>query len=79
MNIDQQAIREILDSTGMSADISTFQGDTSFKASGIDSLEMMGMFLAVEERYGIKIPDEDLDALDSIDDLIAYLQQRLSA
>jgi acyl carrier protein len=75
MNVTQQDIIAILESAGLSADISIIKGDTHLaKEAGIDSLEMMSVFLGIEEKYGIHIPDQDLDQLDTVDNIIHYLQ-----
>jgi acyl carrier protein len=37
---------------------------------------MMSVFLGIEEKYGIHIPDQDLDRLDTIDNIIDYLRNR---
>lgn len=77
MNVTQQDIIAILENAGLSADVSTIKGDTNLaKEAGIDSLEMMSVFLGIEEKYGIHIPDQDLDRLDTIDNIIDYLQNR---
>lgn len=75
MNATQQDILSILENAGLSTDISAIQGNTNLtKEAGIDSLEMMSVFLGIEEKYGIHIPDQDLDQLDTIDNIIQYLQ-----
>lgn len=77
MNVTQQDIIAILENAGLSTDVSTIKGDTNLaKEAGIDSLEMMSVFLGIEEKYGIHIPDQDLDRLDTIDNIIDYLQNR---
>ncbi|MGJ0484857.1 MAG: acyl carrier protein [Methylomicrobium sp.] len=77
MNVTQQDIIAILENAGLSADVSTIKSDTNLaKEAGIDSLEMMSVFLGIEEKYGIHIPDQDLDRLDTIDNIIDYLQNR---
>ncbi len=75
MNVTREEMLSLIEEVGVSPDISTIKGDTPLSKSGIDSLEMMNMFLAIEEKFGIKIPDEDMDALDTIDDIISYLRQ----
>jgi acyl carrier protein len=40
---------------------------------GLDSLELI---MAIEERFGVDIPDEDLDELVSANAIVAYLQAR---
>ncbi|MBL1263700.1 acyl carrier protein [Methylomicrobium sp. RS1] len=76
MHATQQDIISILENAGLSADVSAIQGNTDLiKEAGIDSLEMMSVYLGIEEKFGIHIPDQDLDRLDTIDNIIQYLQK----
>jgi len=75
MNVTQEEILSIVVSTGASADISEIKGDTLLSKVGIDSLEMMDVLLRIEEKFSIKIPDEDIDALNTIDSIVSYLQK----
>jgi acyl carrier protein len=76
MKATQEDILSIMENAGVSADISTLKGDTKLdKTAGIDSLEMMSVFLGIEEKFGIHIPDDDLDSLDTIDAIVGYLQR----
>ncbi|CAB3664915.1 acyl carrier protein [Achromobacter aegrifaciens] len=40
---------------------------------GIDSLDMFSVMLAVQEKYGIEISDDDADRLTSIEEITEYL------
>lgn len=75
MNVTREEMLAVIESAGVSVKVATIKGDTLLSKSGIDSLEMMNVFLAIEEKFGIKIPDEDIDALDTVDDIIAYLHR----
>lgn len=39
-----------------------------------DSLDLVELHMALEERLGIKIPDETLAKMDTIQDVLNYLQ-----
>ncbi|WP_440713879.1 meromycolate extension acyl carrier protein AcpM [Gordonia sp. FQ] len=41
----------------------------------IDSLSMVEIAVQVEDKYGIKVPDEDLASLRTVGDTIAYIQK----
>ena len=45
----------------------------SFLDSGMDSLDVTTVLMAAEEAFGIKIPDADLNSIDSIAALEAYI------
>jgi len=39
------------------------------------SLDMANVLLQIEEKFNIKIPDEDVEQLDSINSIVAYIQE----
>jgi acyl carrier protein len=45
----------------------------------VDSLSMVEVAMAVEEKFGAKIPDEQLSELKTVGDAVAYIQQHASA
>ena len=49
--------------------------DKPLLESGLDSLDIANFFLSVEEKYGIKIDDADLEKLNTIRKIVAYLQK----
>lgn len=50
--------------------------DLRFREIGIDSLEVMNVLLAVQENFGIEIPDADIDALHTLGDVEKYIAAR---
>lgn len=55
----------IIESTEALTDMSNFDQDKSFKENGINSLDVMSIFLAVEEKYGIKFADDEVEKIAS--------------
>lgn len=43
---------------------------------GIDSLDRASVFMAIEDKYGISIPDLDLEKLRTLNDIIAYIDTK---
>ncbi len=41
---------------------------------GADSLDIVELVMAVEEEFGIEIPDEDAEKLKTVGDFCSYLQ-----
>ena len=41
----------------------------------IDSLSMVEIAVQTEDKYGVKIPDEDLASLRTVGDVVAYIQK----
>ena len=43
---------------------------------GADSLDTVELVMALEEEFGIEIPDEDAEQLQTVGDAIRYLQEK---
>ena len=41
----------------------------------IDSLSMVEIAVQLEDKYGVKVPDEDLASLRTVGDAVAYIQK----
>ncbi|QKT07666.1 acyl carrier protein [Gordonia sp. X0973] len=41
----------------------------------IDSLSMVEIAVQIEDKYGLKVPDEDLAGLRTVGDAVAYIQK----
>lgn len=51
--------------------------ETSFKNDlRADSFELMELVMALEDEYGIKIDDEELENFDTVGDVIAYVKSQ---
>jgi acyl carrier protein len=45
----------------------------------VDSLSMVEIALAAEERFGVKIPDDELANLKTVGDAVSYIQKAQAA
>jgi acyl carrier protein len=59
-------------------DVENLANDLDLQDQGIDSLDMANICLMCEEEFGVKIPDEDLDKVKTINDLVNYINEKLS-
>jgi acyl carrier protein len=48
----------------------------SLAEQGVDSLAHFHIFLIIEERYGIRIADEDIPMLATLDDIASFVRAR---
>ena len=46
---------------------------------GADSLDIVELVMALEEEFGLDIPDEDADKMKTVGDAMAYLKQHATA
>src|SRR3990167_7080582 len=45
---------------------------------GADSLDTVELVMALEEEFGIEIPDEDAEKMVTVEDAIKYIEQKAS-
>lgn len=61
----------------LNCDASEVEMATNFKEDlGADSLDLFELVLALEEEYDVEIPQEDLAAMQTVEDVINYLKDR---
>ena len=53
----------VLDGAGIDYDSTAYDPEKSFRDNGIDSLDVMSLFLAIEEKHGIKFPEGAWNAI----------------
>ena len=45
---------------------------------GADSLDIVELIMALEDEYGIEIPDEDAEKMETVGDAIKYIKEHLA-
>ena len=45
---------------------------------GADSLDIVELVMALEEEYDMEIPDEDAEKIQTVDDVVKYIQGKQS-
>ncbi len=43
---------------------------------GADSLDIVELIMALEEEYGVEIPDDEAEKMQKVDDVIAYIESK---
>ncbi len=74
MKITADEIKAVIKEAGVVADVSVLDENTNFSDAGIDSLDTFNILLSVEEKFVVKIPEEDTDQLNTISAIISYLE-----
>ena len=46
---------------------------------GADSLDTVELVMALEEEFGIEIPDEDAEKMTTVGDAIKYIEEKVAA
>lgn len=73
-----QGLAEIVnEETGLETD--AVQPDKSFTDDlDIDSLSMMTIVVNAEDKFGVRIPDDEVKNLTTVGDAVSYIQQNQS-
>ena len=59
----------------LGADESDITMDTNIaKDLGADSLDVVELLMAIDDEFGIEIPDEEIENIKTIGDLVEYIQ-----
>jgi acyl carrier protein len=59
------------------SNIDNIKSDVLLSEQGIDSLDIVNVYLSLEEKFGIKIPDEDLDRVQTIGAIVEYINNKM--
>ena len=77
-SIDERVRDLIVEQLGVNSDQVT--PNASFVDDlGADSLDTVELVMALEEEFGIDIPDEDAEKMASVNDAIKYLEENSKA
>jgi acyl carrier protein len=74
-SIEQKVKDIIVEQLGVNADQVT--ADAKFiEDLGADSLDTVELVMALEEEFGIEVPDEEAEKLQSVGDVIKYIEEK---
>jgi acyl carrier protein len=69
--IKEKVVKIVVEQLGVSDDISE---DASFVSDlGADSLDTVELVMALEESFGMEIPDEEAEKITNIKEAVAYI------
>ncbi len=71
------AIKEHLSQRGIEANEVSEQSDLQ-KDLGLDSLDTVELTLGLEERFGIEIPDTELEGVGTVGDAVTLIEKKMS-
>lgn len=74
MKITDGDVRDLLRKAEVLVDVEKLKADVPLTKQGIDSLDMAGIFLLLEEKVGAEVSDEDIKTMKSIADMIAFAE-----
>ena len=75
-NIATRVTKVIIEQLGVSSDVVT--NDASFVDDlGADSLDSVELVMALEEEFGVEIPDEDSEKITTVQHVIDYITAKI--
>jgi len=74
-SIKEKVIKIVVEQLGVSDDISD---EASFVADlGADSLDTVELVMALEESFGMEIPDEEAEKITNIKEAVSYISSNV--
>lgn len=70
--ITEQQVKDAIIAAGIDTDVSAIGPKDNLGDHGIDSLDFFNLFLELEDVGGKKIPDEDIDKMNTIAAIIQF-------
>ena len=77
MTIAKDDILQLIKNAGVSTDIDNIKYETSLQEAGFDSLDKVNLLFEVEEKYDVKISDDEVTELDSIDSIVELVEKKI--
>lgn len=65
----------VVDQLGVEEDEITMEA-TMQDDLGADSLDLVDLVMSVEEEFGVKVADEDLENIKTVGDIVNYIEER---
>ena len=73
-----EEIKEILKAEVSRVNVDEIPADGLLSDYDIDSLDRSSVFMAIEDKYSISIPDNDLEKLGTINSIIDYINEKVA-
>lgn len=74
--VELSKVVELVAASGVVSDMGKFDPSKTFKDNDIDSLDVMSVFLAVEEGLGIKFTEEEISLIHSAAQMVETINAR---
>jgi len=69
-------VKEIIVEADVLGDVDEMKSDVALSEQGIDSLDVVNVYLLLEEKFDVQIPDEDLDKVTTINSIVEYINNK---
>jgi acyl carrier protein len=76
--VEQKVVDIIVEQLNVNAEQVT--ADAKFiEDLGADSLDVVELVMAFEEQFGVEVPDEDAEKLQTVGDVVRYIEDKVEA
>ena len=72
--VKQIVVKELQVPESKVTESATFEGDLN-----ADSLDVVEVQMALEEEFGVEIPEEDFEKIRTVGDVVRYIEEKLQA
>jgi acyl carrier protein len=73
MVVDFEKVKVIIKEK-LNLDTAEITKESTFADLGADSLDIVELIMALEEEFGVEIPDEDAEKIKTVGDAVKYIE-----
>lgn len=73
--INESVIRKIIGEVILDKEVKDISNNAIFEEAGIDSLDHVDILFNLQEKYGLNIPDSDVEKCNSINNILLYAKE----
>ena len=78
MNLEERVAELVVEQLGVSREEAVAEA-AFIDDLGADSLDIVELVMAMEEAFDVEIPDEDAEKIQTIQDAVTYLKERVES
>jgi acyl carrier protein len=78
MNLEERVAELVVEQLGVSREEAVAEA-AFIDDLGADSLDIVELVMAMEEAFDVEIPDEDAEKIQTIEDAVSYLKERVES
>jgi len=78
MNLEERVAELVVEQLGVSREEAVAEA-AFIDDLGADSLDIVELVMALEEAFDVEIPDEDAEKIQTIEDAVSYLKERVES
>ena len=75
--VTEEQMIDVIRKANVVKDVDVLDNDKSLTDQGVDSLDFSSLLFNVEEEFKVEIPDEDIDGLQTINQILSYLNEKV--